>query len=71
LLDYTDSLEKEARYRLAMGQLLEQTKDYDSAIKCYSEAIALEPADQTTWYFIHNNLGFLFKPFCQVGAGLT
>src|SRR5439155_7241002 len=30
--------------------------DYESAIRFYKEALALEPAATRTWYLIHNNL---------------
>jgi tetratricopeptide (TPR) repeat protein len=43
---------------LALGQLMEQVPDYGAAIEAYTKALALEPADQTTWYFVNNNLGY-------------
>jgi tetratricopeptide (TPR) repeat protein len=43
---------------LAMGQTMEQAGDYESAVRYYREAFALEPAHTRTWYFINNNLGY-------------
>jgi tetratricopeptide (TPR) repeat protein len=46
---------------LAMGQLMEQVRDYPAAIRYYKEALAFEPVNPVTWYLIHNNLGFSFN----------
>ena len=50
--------ERKAACVLAMGQTMEQTHDYDAAIGYYREALALEPIQTPTWYFIQNNLGY-------------
>ncbi len=50
--------ERKAACVLAMGQTMEQVRDYAAAIRYYREALSLEPVATPTWYFIHNNLGF-------------
>jgi len=49
--------EKASCYK-GMGQLMEQMENFEAAIKYYSEAMALEPVNNETWYFIFNNLGY-------------
>lgn len=58
LLDNANESGEKASYLLAMGQLMEQIRDYPAAIEFYQKAFALEPADNEVWYLIHNNLGF-------------
>jgi tetratricopeptide (TPR) repeat protein len=53
----TTEPEKKAFCYLSMGQLLEQNRDFESAIAAYAQAYLLEPVNSTSWYFIHNNLG--------------
>ncbi len=43
---------------LSSGQKMEQIRDFDSAVTCYSLAFGLEPQANDVWYFIHNNLGY-------------
>lgn len=43
---------------LALGQFMEQTRDYDGAFAYYAQAYALEPVDTHISYFVHNNLGY-------------
>src|SRR5216117_3276640 len=64
LMMLADSAEKKATCYLAMGQSMEQMRDYASAIIFYSRALALEPVNNDTWYFINNNLGYCLN---QVG----
>ncbi len=59
----TDDPEKRAGCYLRLGQLMEQIKDFEAAISFYSRAFVLEPANTTTWYLIHNNLGFCLNQF--------
>lgn len=59
----TDDPEKRAGGFLALGQSMEKMKDYESAISFYSRAFVLEPANNGTWYLIHNNLGFCLNHF--------
>ena len=59
----TDDPEKRAGCYLGLGQLMEQMKDFESAISFYSRAFVLEPESTRTWYLIHNNLGFCLNHF--------
>ncbi len=59
----TDDPEKRAGCYLAFGQLMEQMRDFESAIVFYSRAFVLEPANNGTWYLIHNNLGYCLNHF--------
>jgi tetratricopeptide (TPR) repeat protein len=59
----TDDPEKRAGCYLGLGQLMEQMRDYESAISFYSRAFVLEPESTRTWYLIHNNLGFCLNHF--------
>jgi tetratricopeptide (TPR) repeat protein len=53
----TSDPEKKAFCYLSMGQLMEQSRDYDTALEYYAQAMLLEPSNSTSWYFIHNNMG--------------
>ena len=66
--------EQKASCYLGLGCLMEQIENFEAAIKNYSEAMTLEPADNATWYFIHNNLGYCLnqlgrfaeaEPYCR------
>ena len=59
----TDDPEKRAGCFLRLGQLMEQMRDFESAIFFYSRAFVLEPENTGTWYLIHNNLGFCLNHF--------
>lgn len=50
--------EEHGRYYLGLGCLMEQIGDYRGAAKFYRQALAMEPCRNSTWYFIHNNLGY-------------
>jgi len=63
LIAATVDPEKKAQYFLRMGQLMEQIRDYEGAITFYTQAFSLEPANNTVWYFINNNLGFCLNHF--------
>jgi tetratricopeptide (TPR) repeat protein len=80
LLDATADPEKKAECLLTMGRLMEQIKDYDAAIRFYTQAFAMEPVDNDTWYFINNNLGYCLNHFgrhveaeryCQTAIGIN
>jgi tetratricopeptide (TPR) repeat protein len=66
--------EERARCVMTMGQTMEQTGNYASAAGYYKQALALEPMNTWTWYFINNNLGFSLnimerfgeaEPYCR------
>ena len=63
LVQMAETLEKKAQCYLAMGQLMEQMQNFEMAIKYYSQALSLEPINNQTWYFIHNNLGYCLNHF--------
>jgi tetratricopeptide (TPR) repeat protein len=58
LLVFVPDPEAKAQCVLALGQTMESTGDYQAAVLYYRAALALEPTETLTWYFIHNNLGF-------------
>ncbi len=57
LIRVTDDSEKKAFCLLSLGQLMEQRGDYESALDDYKRAMMLEPLNDCSWYFIHNNIG--------------
>ncbi len=57
LILVTDDSEKKAFCLLSLGQLMEQCGEYDTALDHYKHALLLEPANDCSWYFIHNNMG--------------
>jgi len=61
--------ERKAACVLAMGQTMEQVRDYQAAIGYYREALFLEPVRTPTWYFINNNLGFSLNTQGQFQEG--
>ena len=63
--------EKKAGCVLAMGQMMESANDYESAVRYYKEALALEPVQTAAWYFINNNLGFSLNTLGQFTEGET
>jgi tetratricopeptide (TPR) repeat protein len=73
-LSIIDDPEKKAAYLLAIGCFMEKVSDYEEAIVYYSQALSLEPANDDTWYFINNNLGYCLnttkkhgeaEPYCR------
>ncbi len=61
--------EGKARCVLGMGQMMEGTGDFQSAVRYYKEAFALEPVQTDVWYFINNNLGFSLNQLGQFAEG--
>jgi tetratricopeptide (TPR) repeat protein len=61
--------ERKASCVLGMGQMMETAGDFQSAIKYYKEAFALEPVQTDVWYFIHNNLGYSLNQLGQFSEG--
>jgi tetratricopeptide (TPR) repeat protein len=58
-----------ATYFLRQGCRFEQMRDYPRAADAYRQALAHEPSDRATWYFIHNNLGFSLNQLQQFQDG--
>ncbi len=48
---------------LSMGQLMQQTRDFKSALVAYTKGFMLEPSRTSTWYFLHNNLAACLNHF--------
>jgi len=70
-LAHMPDLERKANCVLAMGQMMEAVQDYEAAVRYYKEALALEPVQTDTWYFINNNLGFSLNTLGQFADGET
>jgi tetratricopeptide (TPR) repeat protein len=68
-LAHMPDVESKAHCVLGMGQLMEAVQDYEAAVRYYREALALEPVQTDTWYFIHNNLGFSLNTLWQFAEG--
>jgi tetratricopeptide (TPR) repeat protein len=47
---YSDDPEKKAHLFLKMGQLMEQSHNYEAAIGFYSQAFSLEPVNSEVWF---------------------
>jgi tetratricopeptide (TPR) repeat protein len=80
LLQGESELEAKAHCVLALGQTMEQARDYPSAIRFYREAFAMEPANNDVWYLINNNLGYSYNQveqhaeaerFCRAAIGIN
>ena len=69
LMDRTEDPERRALYFTEMGKLMEQVRDYDSAITYYRQAYSLEPTDRELWYFVNNNLGYCLNHFGKYQEG--
>jgi len=57
LVRVTEDSEKKAFCLLSLGQLMEQCGEYETALGHYKQALLLEPGNECSWYFIHNNMG--------------
>ena len=69
VMDMEPEVEQKASCVLGMGQTMEQVGDYESAVRYYREAFALEPLSTHTWYFINNNLGFSLNTLGRFDEG--
>jgi tetratricopeptide (TPR) repeat protein len=58
-----------ATYFFKQGCRFEQMRDYRKAADAYRQALAHEPSDRGTWYFIHNNLGFSLNQLQEFQEG--
>jgi len=65
LLELSDDLDERANCLVMLAQLREEMEDYDSAKACYEQALELEPLEDSTLYFIHNNFGCLLNQLGQ------
>jgi tetratricopeptide (TPR) repeat protein len=74
LIQMLPDAEDRAKCVLTMGQAMEQKADFAAAAGFYKEALALEPMNTWTWYFINNNLAFSLnalgrfadsEPYCR------
>lgn len=63
VVEITETAEEKGKCHLTMGQLMEQMRHFEMAIRHYSRALFLEPADDRVWYLIHNNLGYCLNHF--------
>lgn len=69
MLEHMPDVEQKANCVLAMGQMMEAAQDYESAVRYYKEAFALEPMQTDVWYFINNNLGFSLNTLGNFAEG--
>jgi len=69
LLERLANLEDKAACVLNMGATMESVGDFEGAVRYYKEASALEPAQTSTWYLIHNNLGFSLNKLGRFAEG--
>jgi len=69
LLTIVTHPEGRAEIVLATGQLMEQLGDYSAAVGAYSKGVALEPVGLSTWYLLHNNLGFSLNQLGRYAEG--
>lgn len=58
LLDRIADLEIKIQIILALGQTGEKARDFEMAVGFYQHALAMEPTDPFTDYFIYSNLGY-------------
>ena len=65
LMALSDDPETKAQCLLILGQLMENTDQYEKAIHFYSEALSLEPIISNVWYLINNNLGYCLNQCCR------
>jgi tetratricopeptide (TPR) repeat protein len=59
----TDDPDRQARYHLAAGGLLEQESDYPEAAAAYQRVLALKPTDRDVSYFGNNNRAYCLLQF--------
>jgi tetratricopeptide (TPR) repeat protein len=74
LVERMDDPGKAAGCYLAMGQLMEQVRDYERAMEFYEQAIVLEPDTKQVAYLVNNNMGYCLnyvgrfqeaEPYCR------
>jgi len=65
LLKLTENFEQLAQCLLMSAQIAEELEEYESAKAFYELALTLEPLEDSTLYFLHNNLGCLLNQLGQ------
>lgn len=65
LTDLVGDAEERASCVLAMGQLHEQIGDYVSSARFYRLALEVATPSSSSWYWIHNNLGYSLNQLGQ------
>ena len=58
MLGRVGDLEVKAQIIFSLGQTAEKSNDFELAVRFYREALAMEPCDSFSWYYIHNNLSY-------------
>ncbi|HZS17280.1 MAG TPA: tetratricopeptide repeat protein [Candidatus Udaeobacter sp.] len=71
LIALSDDPEEHGAYYLALGGFMEKIGDYQGAVGFYRQALALEPCQNKTWYFIHNNLGYSLHQLADYGGAIA
>lgn len=69
ILPQMPDAEQRAGCVLAFGQLMESIGDFKAAVVYYKEALTLEPAQTSTWYFVNNNLGYSLNQLREFTEG--
>ena len=65
LLKLTETFDQIAQCLLMSAQIAEELEDYDSAKAIYELGLKLEPLEDSTLYFLHNNFGCLLNQLEQ------
>lgn len=65
LLGMASNAEKKANCYLMLGQIMEQTGNFEEAIQFYKKALSLEPTDTNVWYLVNNNLEYCLNNFSK------
>jgi tetratricopeptide (TPR) repeat protein len=58
LIENAKTGESKARYYMGLGGCGESLHDFEAAVEAYTAGIALDPCDQYTKYFLHNNIAY-------------
>ena len=65
LLKLTENFEQIAHCLLMSAQIAQEMEEYESAKAFYVLALKLEPLEESTLYFLHNNFGCLLNQLGQ------
>ena len=58
LINKCEKLSIKVIWYMKMGIFMEEVKDYESAIVCYSRVFSLKPTMDMNRYFMNNNIGY-------------